>query len=101
MVKRRWRQSQRAIEQKLPGGGAEQVGAADYFGDSHRIVIHDDRQLISGRVIIPPDDKISKILSGNESLSALPSVLDADRLAVRHPEAPVDLALRLSGFARG
>ena len=40
-----------AIEQNLPRGGFEQIGAADNFCDAHVCIVNDDRQLIGGNVV--------------------------------------------------
>ncbi len=70
MVKGGRRQTKRAIEENLAGGGEKQIGTANDFGDSHSSIVCHHGQLVGGRVILTPDDKITEILSGDELLKA-------------------------------
>ena len=67
-MERRRRQTKRAIEQNLACGGEQQIRAANDFGDLHGGVIDDDGELISGNVVLTPDDKIAEVFSSNELL---------------------------------
>src|SRR5437867_11950240 len=75
--------AERAIEQKLPRGGCEQIGAADDFRDSHGGIVHHNRELIGGNIVVPPNDEIAEISSGNEVLLALATIHETNDLAVR------------------
>src|SRR5438093_6432966 len=88
----RRRKAERAIEQNLTRRGGEQIGAAHYFGDPHGGVVHDNRQLIGGNVVMSPDDEIAEILSGNEALLSQVTVHEGNGLAVRDAETPVEFA---------
>src|ERR1017187_8195999 len=81
-------QTERAVQENLAGGGLEQILAADDFGDLHRRVVHYDRQLVSRNIIVPPDDEIAKIFSGDELLRAAVAIDEGNCFPVRHPETP-------------
>src|SRR5581483_1220728 len=70
MIKLRRFQTERAIQEQLPGGGFQQVGAAYHFGDFHFRIIHCDRKLIRGHIISTPDNEVPKVLSRGELLIA-------------------------------
>src|SRR5437867_3525366 len=61
MIKRGSFQSQRPIEQELAGGGLEQVFASHDLRDLHRGVVHNNRKLIRGKLIMAPHHKVSEI----------------------------------------
>ena len=86
MIKRGWCQSERAVEKDLPRGGQQQVRAAHDFGDLHGGIVHDDRELICGNVVLPPDDKIAKVFSGDELLRAEMAVGERNSFAIRNTE---------------
>ena len=83
------RHPERAIQQQLPGGGREQIGAAHHLGDPHRRVVHHDRKLVSRNAIVPPDDEIAEVLARDELLRPAMAVSERNPLAVRHAETPV------------
>ncbi len=89
MVEGGERQTERAEQQDLAGGGLQQVGAAHHLGDLHGSVIHHHGKLISGDVVAPPNHEIAEILAGHEPLLALPQVGERDHFPIRDPEAPM------------
>lgn len=56
--KLRRRDTERAVNQQLAKGGEEQILAAHDFSNSHRCIMDDDGELISGDIIAPPDDGV-------------------------------------------
>jgi hypothetical protein len=63
-------QGESAGEQDLAGGGLEQVGAADDFGNAHGGVIHDHGELVGRHVVATPDEKVAKVAASDEALGA-------------------------------
>jgi hypothetical protein len=88
------RQSKRAVEQKLAGGGEEEVGPANDFGDLHGGIVHDNGKLVSRNVVVTPDDEITEVFSGDESLRAEMTVGELNRLAIGNPETPINCGVR-------
>ena len=83
------------IEQQLTGGREEEVGPADDFGDAHGMVVGDDGEFVGREAVLPPDEEITEVATGDEGLRALERIDERDGLAIRDAEAPV----RLAGFA--
>lgn len=84
-----WRsQGKRPVEQELASGGEQEVGTANHFGDLHGGIVRDDGELISGNVIVTPDDKIAEIFSGDELLRTEMAIGESHGQAVRNAEAP-------------
>lgn len=81
-----------AVEEELAGGAEEEVRPAHDFGNLHGVVVGDDGELIARHTITPPNEKITEVFSGNKVLRAEVPIDVLDRLAVRHAEAPVQLA---------
>ena len=81
MEERRRRHAQGPVEQQLPGGGPQEIGAAHDLGDPHRGVIDHTGQLIGRDVILPPDHKVAKINARREPLPTAITVHKLDRLA--------------------
>src|SRR5437899_893201 len=92
MVKVRRPKTQGTIKQELAGGGREQILATHNLRDFHRRVVNHHRELISRNVVVPPNHKIAKILTGYEALRAAAAIHEADILAIRNVESPVDSA---------
>ena len=99
MKKIRRRQTKRTIKQNLPRGADEQIRAAHDFGNFHRRVVHDAGELISRHIVVPPDDKIAKIFSGDEFLPAKISIRERNCLAIGNAKAPVEFLICDFGFA--
>src|SRR5579864_59541 len=89
MIKLRRLKAKRTIKQNLSRRGFQQVGAAHDFGDSHRMVVSNYRELISGNVISSPDDEVSEIAAGNVTLRSKMLVGKRDRLAIGNAKAPI------------
>ena len=98
MKKFRRCQTKRAIKQNLPRRAHEQIRTAHGFGNLHRRIIHDARELIRRNVVMPPNDKIAKIFSGGEFLFATISVRERNRFAVRNAKAPTEFTIDDFGF---
>src|ERR1700733_16232509 len=81
--------AQCAVEQNLACGGLEQIGASNDFGDMHRGVIDYAGELITRHPIPAPDDEVSEIAAGNESLRAEVEIVELDRFAVVYANPPV------------
>jgi hypothetical protein len=85
----RRREAEGAVEQKLTGGGAKEVFAADGLSDLHGGIVNDDGELIGGQVVLTPDDEIAEVLAGDELLWAEMTVGEGDGLPVGDVESPV------------
>ena len=57
-----------AKEKKLAGGGFEQIGSANDFGDLHGGIVDHDGELVGGDVVATPNDEISEIASCGQAL---------------------------------
>jgi len=77
----------------LAGGGLEQVGSADDFGDLHGGVVDGDSELVGRNSVFAPDEEVAEVFAGGEGLVAEVFVFKCDCLVVRDLESPVD-----SGF---
>jgi hypothetical protein len=64
------------------------------------VVVGHDGEFIRGEAVLPPDEEIAEVASGDEHLRALEGVDERDGLAIRHAEAPVGGA-GLAGLASG
>ena|SRR6266542_1284643 len=91
--------AERVVKQKLARGGDKQIGSADNFGDSHGGIVHDNRQLIRGNVVVPPNDEIAEISSSHEALLAQVTIHEVNNFAVRDAETPTELTICDFGFA--
>src|SRR4051812_8616365 len=78
-----------AVEQELAGGGADEVGSANNFGDMHGGVIDDHGELVGGNIVSSPDEEVAEIASGDETLRTEVLVVEAYYFAIRHAESPV------------
>ncbi len=63
-------QPERAVEQELPEGGAQQVRAAYDFGDANGGVIDDTGELVTGNIVFTPDKEVAEVAAGDSSLWA-------------------------------
>lgn len=81
--------AQSAKKQDLARGGLQQVGATDYFGDSHRMVIGNDCELIRGYIVSAPDYKIAEVTAGNISLWAKMQIVKHNLFSIRDTESPI------------
>lgn len=79
MIKERCVQAECAIKEELAKGGRYQIHPPDYFGNFHHCIVHHHGELIAGQIIFSPDEKITKISSGNPRLR--PERLIAKRYA--------------------
>ena len=59
------------------------------------MVVGADREFVGGEAVLPPDQEVAEVTSGDERLRALERIDERDGLAVMDAEAPVGLA----GFA--
>ena len=100
MKKFRRRQTQRTIKQNLPRRAHEQIRAAHNFGNFHRRVVNDTSKLIRRNIIVPPDDEIAKIFSGDEFLFTKISICERNRFTVGNAKAPVEFGRWEIGVGR-
>src|SRR5271156_4353723 len=94
----RFRQVERSAYEDLAGGGFQQICTADDLGYLHGSVVDGDRELIGGNSVFAPDQEVSEVFSGDETLGAELTVVKLDRLAVGNSKAPVDFGF-LHAFA--
>ena len=52
-------QAQAFLQVDLPAGRGQQISTPDYLGDTLERIVQYDGQLIGGKVVGPPNDKIS------------------------------------------
>ena len=93
MIKLRRSQSERSIDKELPRGRSQQILAADDFCDPHCGIIHHNRKLICGNIVVTPDDKIAKVLSCDQSVRSKLAVNEFNYLSIRHAKTPVHMSL--------
>jgi hypothetical protein len=67
----------------------EQINSPNNFCDLHLGIVNDYRQLICRDVIPPPNDEVSKILFGDESLGSQVDVIEDNCLSIRNSESPI------------
>ena len=84
---------QRFVKKQLTASREQEVFAADNFCDAHRMIVHNRRQLIGGRIVLPLYDEVSKIDSGNGGKSPQVAVLKGNSPIVRNAESPVGSSL--------
>ena len=78
----RLRQSQRSLQQYLPGRVVQQVEAADYLGNPLVRIIDHDGKLVGEEVVATPNDEIADFVSDTLTKPALQLVFEVDRLRV-------------------
>ena len=49
------------MQEDLAGGGGEEIGAPDDFGDSGEDVVHHNREFVGRDVVTVPNQKIAKV----------------------------------------
>ena len=64
------------------------------------MVVGDDSEFIGGEAVLPPDEEVAEVTSGDERLRALERIDERDGLAVGDAEAPVGRA-RFASLAAG
>ena len=84
------RQVEGLAEEDLAGGGFEQVGSADDFGDLHGGVVDGDGELVGRDSVFAPDEEVAEIFSSGEGLMAEVVVIKFDNFVVGDAKAPVD-----------
>ena len=68
--------AEREVEEKLAGGGDEEVLAADDLGDLHGVIVHGAGELITGEIVVTPDDEVAEIAGGRELLRTETEVIE-------------------------
>ena len=91
----RRRQSKGTDQQQLSRRGFEKVRAAYDFGNLHRGVVGDNRELIRGHIIATPHDEIAEVATGDVALRSEMRVVEADGFAIGNAKAPVHTGGRL------
>src|SRR5262249_52149318 len=76
--------AQSSIEEELARGRLQQIGSAHHLRNSHRVVVRNTGELVSGNVVSAPDYKIPKI--GAAAVELRPAVEggESDLPAVRN-----------------
>ena len=75
----------------MAGGGFEKVATANYFGDLRGGVVDHTGQLVRGKSVFAPDEKVAEVSSGFEGLRAKIPVVEADNFFIGNAEAVVDV----------
>ncbi len=89
---------ERLKEQPLTGGAHEQISPAHRLGYLHGRIIHHAGQLISGKIVLPPDHKIAKIFARRELLLPIIGILKGNDFSIRNAKTPTKFWRRLGGF---
>jgi hypothetical protein len=89
MKKCRWFQIQRPVKQDLPRRAHQQVFTAYHLGDLHGRVVEYTGELIRRNVVMPPDDKITKMPAGDELLWPKIPVGERNNFTVRNAKTPI------------
>lgn len=79
-----------AVQEELAGGGEEEIGPADDFGDLMRCIVDNTGELVAWQLVRAPDDEVAKVASGNEGLGPEVGVVEFDGFAVGDAESPGD-----------
>jgi hypothetical protein len=87
-------EAESAVEQELAGGGLDEVGTANNFGDLHGGVIDNYGELVRGNVVATPDEEVAEIAASDKILRSEMLIVEVDGFAVRHAESPVDTSGR-------
>ena len=64
------------------------------------MVVSDDGEFVGREAVLPPDEEVAEVTSGDERLRALERIDEGDGLAVGYAEAPVGRA-RFASLATG
>ena len=91
--------TQRAHQQQLPRRRLQQIRATYDFRDPHGRVVDHDRELVSGNIVAPPNEKIAKIAARDVALPAEIQIREFNHLALGNAEPPVH-AHRLGELSR-
>src|SRR6202011_1914719 len=70
-------------------GRSQQIFSANDLGYAHGRIIDRSGKVIRGNIILPPNDKIAKILSRDSGLLAEPKIEKSKFLTIRHTKPPV------------
>jgi len=79
------------VEEELTGGGDKEIFAADDFCNLHGVIIDGAGELVTGKIVMAPDDEVAKIggvAAGGEVLWAEAAVMEWNSLVVGNAEAP-------------
>ena len=83
------RGAQGVEEQKLTRCALQQVGAAYDFGNFHGSIVNRNRELIRGYIVTPPNNEVAEILAGDETLWALPEIVELEQFVIGHLKSPI------------
>src|SRR5262245_51222177 len=82
-MKKGWRgAAQCEVQQQLPRGGSQQIFAAHYLADLHRVIVVDYGQLVTRIAVFPPDDEVAKIDTRHARDLSLAPIDEANHLAI-------------------
>src|SRR5262249_23769583 len=102
-IRRRW-QAQAGLQEDLPRGRREKVGAANDIGNALFGIVHDDSELVGVKSIRPPQYEVADVVLETLRLRPLQAVVVSDRCVV-HTQAksalkPSRVRARHAGAAR-
>src|ERR1019366_7439706 len=91
--------TQRAHQQQLPRCRLQQIRAPYDFRDPQGRVVDHDRELVSGNIVTPPDEKIAEVTTCDVALPAEIQIREFNHLALGNAKPPVH-ARRLCELSR-
>ena len=62
MSKFRYRPAERRVNLALPPGVGQVIVATNDVGDTHIVVVDDDRQIVGRRPVAPDDDEVVELI---------------------------------------
>jgi hypothetical protein len=89
VIKLRRIKLERAIKQKLPRGGLEQVRSTHDFCNFHRMVVHNDRKLMRGNIISAPDHEVTEVPPRRVTLRPKMLVNESNLFGIGDAKSPV------------
>ena len=90
-----------ADQEKLAKRRADEISAADDFGDAELGVVDGAGELVAGGVVFAPDEEVAEVAAGCGTLRAAAGVVEKDFFAVGDAEAPVGGDGGAEGWERG
>lgn len=88
-------QAQRLLQQDLPRGGIEQIGAAHHFGHPLRGVVDHHRELVGPAAVGTAQHEVADFGMHVLLLRATQAIVEADQVAGRYAEADGRIRSRL------
>jgi hypothetical protein len=85
---------ERAVKQQLSKRAADEISAAHNLRDFHDGIIHHARELVGGKVVFSPHEKVAEVFASDLALRTARDVAEGDRLTFGHPKSPVHAGTR-------